>query len=134
MITITYQQDHMPDPIVYTVPQDIEFEDDEKPVIAYLSERYPYMSLDERKSIHVQQNSLNRTNFYLRMTEEYLNELGWAVLFPLGVKHEKPTCPKCHSLIYIKISRNDEGLCVCHCMDCGHESTLTNEEYYVETM
>ena len=132
MITITYQQDHMPDPVVYVVPLDIELASDEAPVIAYLSERYPYLSLNERKSIYVQQNSLDRSNYFIRKTEEVCAALGWAALFPIGIKRDKPKCPSCGSLSYIKFGRDDAGLCKCCCLDCEHWGLLTNEEYYVE--
>lgn len=46
------------------------------------------------------------------------------------VKHISPDCPKCGSKIFIKIGRYRDGSCKVHCMDCGHEASLTNEEYY----
>ena len=132
MITISIQLEGLSSPGVYTIPPELEMENDEQSVIEYLADRYPLLSPDERRTIRVQQNSLDRSNYFIRKTEELLPSIGWAVLFPIGTKRDKPKCPSCGSLSYIKFGRDEAGLCKCCCLDCETWGTLTNEEYYVD--
>lgn len=45
-------------------------------------------------------------------------------------KRVKPTCPKCDSIMYIKVKRCADGKLLIRCLDCEHEGMMTNAEYY----
>lgn len=104
----------------------------ERDAIEFIADVYPEFEIEERKAIRVEQNGLKVTNATMLKVEQLVNDLGWAVLFPVAQERPKPRCPMCNSSQFIKIGRYPDGKCMVKCLDCQHEAALTNGEYYTD--
>lgn len=39
-------------------------------------------------------------------------------------------CPKCGADCYVKIARDASGTITVRCLSCGHDGSMTNQQYY----